>query len=196
MIDLATRPQPNTTQAGAVFGVPFDWRLAKPGPVIDYPYTDYTTTSGLPTGGVEPLATYSMQLEDTLATAITISLFSDRRATADDALPLHETDRRGWVGEAFVGADAGADVDPWGSRLWLIYAGKVQAEPLELARYAAKEALQWLVRDGIASKVDATASWVGPRADRLALRAQVWKPDQVQPVYDVLWRTTITRGPV
>ena len=46
----------------------------------------------------------------------------------------------------------------------------------------------------IASRVDVEASWVGERQDRLALRITIYRPDQVQPVYDVLWGTTIRRG--
>lgn len=196
MIDLATRPQPNRSSAATLVGVPFDLRLVRPGPVVDYPYTDFTTTSGLPTDAVVQLATYSVELEDTLQTAIVLSLFTDRRAPADDRLPLNETDRRGWVGEEFMPRDAGPDVDAWGSTLWLLYAGKALPGVLELARFAAQEALAWLVRDGIADRVEVSAEWVGDRQERLAIRPRIYKPDQVRPVYDVLWGTTILRGPV
>jgi phage gp46-like protein len=189
MFDIATRPQPSS-DAAAVFGVPFDLRLVLPLAPSAYPYTDYNNATGAPQAGVEVLATYAVELEDTLQTAVILSLFTDRRAGRDDKLPLHQTDRRGWVGDEFM-ADEG---DAWGSALWLVYSGKSTADVLERARFAAQEALAWLVRDGIASRVDVTAEWVGARGDRLAVRPSIYKPDQVRPVYDVLWGTTITRG--
>jgi phage gp46-like protein len=190
MFDLATRPQPNTASAAAVFGVPFDLRLAQPGPPRAYPWTDYLSASGTPQPGVDQLATYSVGLEDTLATAVILSLFTDRRAGRDDKLPLHQADRRGWVGDEFMGADT----DPWGSALWLCWVGKATSEVLEAARFAAQEALQWLVRDGIADRVEVTTEWVGERLDRLAVRPRIYQPSQAQPVYDVLWGTSIRRN--
>lgn len=187
MFDLATVPQP-LTGANQV-GVPLDWRLARPTLPVDYPYTDLVTRSGVAEPGVETLATYSMQLEDTLATAIVLSLFTDARAGRDDWLP-RGSDRRGWVGDEFVAAEG----DQWGSRLWLLLVSKVQGSVLEAAKVAAIDALQWLVRDGIAQRVDATALWVGERLDRLAVRPQVWQPGEASPVYDVLWGTTLRRG--
>ncbi|MEY2685989.1 MAG: hypothetical protein RL375_187 [Pseudomonadota bacterium] len=192
MFDLATRPQP-AQGAAAQFGVPFDLRLAPPLPAASYPYTSFVNDTGSPQPGVEILATYAVELEDTLATAVTLSLFTDKRAGRDDRLPLHSTDRRGWVGEEFMGSGVDAGTDAWGSALWLVYASKTTGQILEQARFAAQEALAWLVRDGIASRVDVSAEWVGTRQDRLAVRPTIYQPDQVRPVYDVLWGTSITR---
>lgn len=189
MFDLATRPQ-SARDATTLVGVPFDLRLITPLAPAAYPYTDYTGSAGTAQPGVEMLATYALALEDTLQTAIILSLFTDRRAGRDDVLPPRQTDRRGWMGDEFVGADN----DAWGSALWLIYTGKAVDDVLDQARFAAKEALAWLVRDGIASQVDVTAEWVGPRADRLAVRPTIYKPGQVSPVYDVLWGTSLVRG--
>lgn len=191
MFDLATRPQPNTSSAAAVFGVPFDLRLVLPTAPRAFPWTDYQSPTGAPQPAVDVLASYSVDLEDTLNTAVILSLFTDRRAGRDDALPLRATDRRGWVGDELAGA---LGDDPWGSGLWLCATGKATADTLERARFAAQEALAWLVRDGIASHVTVTAEWVGERADRLALRPRIYQPGQEQPVYDVLWGTSIRRS--
>ena len=193
MFDVATRPQPNTVDAASVFGVPFDWRLVTPGPAVSYPWKDFVQPSGVPVVYADVLATYSVELEDTLQTAVIISLFTDRRAGPDDKLPAGDTDRRGWVGDEFTSDDFDARADPWGSLLWTCYGGKTSQELLERARFAASEALQWMVRDGVASRVDVTSLWVGARQDRLAVRPSIYKPDQVRPVYDVLWGTTIRR---
>lgn len=190
MLDLATRPQPNALKAGAVFGVPFDWRLVLPQPATPYPFTDFASTTGVPVKSTELLATYAMELEDTLATAIIISLFTDKRAGADDKLPLNETNRRGWVGDEFMATDATLRRDNWGTLLWLIYIGKVTSDIPAFAEFTCKEGLAWLVRSGIASRVAVTAEWVG---DRLAIRPQIYKPDQTTPVYDALWGTSIRR---
>lgn len=193
MFDLATRPQPNAADAAAVFGVPFDLRLAPPSGVQAYPFTDYNSPTGAPQPGLDTLVTYAMELDDTLQTAVVISLFTDRRAGRDDALPFNETDRRGWVGDEFMSAEFDATADAWGSALWLCYSGKVTSDLLETARFAAQEALAWLVRDQIASRVTVQTLWVGERKDRLAVRPTIYKPDQVQPVYDVLWGTSVRR---
>jgi phage gp46-like protein len=193
MFDVATRPQPNSADAATQFGVPFDWRLVTPGLPAAYPWKDFNQPNGVPVVYGDVLATYSVELEDTLQTAIILSLFSDRRATEDDKLPLNETDRRGWVGDEFTSSDFDSRPDPWGSRLWLCYYGKAGPDVLETARFAVQEALDWLVRDGIASRVKVVAQWVGERNDRLAVRPSIYKPDQVRPVYDVLWGTSIQR---
>ena len=147
-----------------------------------------------------------------MSTAVILSLFTDRRAGIDDTLPLRQTDRRGWVGDEFVGAGLGLGAgigsglgsslgsssnDAWGSGLWLLAAGKATANVLELARFSAREALAWLLRDGIASRIDCTAQFVpsGPdrRLERLAIRPTIWQPQQVSAVYDVLWGTSLQR---
>jgi phage gp46-like protein len=193
MFDVATRPQPASLNAGAVFGVPFDWRLTAPLPASPYAWSDFGSSTGEPQRYADPLATYALQVEDTLQTAIILSLFTDRRAGPDDRLPLNETNRRGWVGDAFMPTTAGAPRDDWGTLLWLCYAGKVTADVLPFAEFTCKEGLAWLVREGIASRVLVTAQWAGERADRLAVRPQIYQPGQVSPVYDVLWGTSIRR---
>ncbi|MBY0234146.1 MAG: phage GP46 family protein [Burkholderiaceae bacterium] len=191
MFDLATRPQPATTSAAAVFGVPFDLRLVLPTEPRAFPFTDFQSPTGSPQPGVEQLAAYSVSLEDTLSTAIILSLFTDKRAGRDDALPLNVKDRRGWVGDEFM---SGGQDDQWGSTLWLCMAGKAADTLLEQARFAAQEALAWLIRDGIAERIDVTTAWVGERRDRLAVRPVIYRPGEVLPVYDVLWGTSIRRG--
>jgi len=191
MFDVATRSQPAGIRPAALLSVPFDWRLAAPVPAAAYPWTDYTGASGTPQMYADVLATYSLELEDTLQTAVIISLFTDRRAGRDDKLPLNQTDRRGWVGNEFMSDTFDARVDEWGSGLWLCYTTKTTGEVLERARFETKEALAWMVRGGIASRIEAGAEWVD---NQLAVRPAIYKPGQLQPVYDVLWGTSLMRG--
>lgn len=193
MFDVATRPQPART-AAAVLGLPFDWRLTAPAPAASYPWTDYTGPTGAPQPYVDVLATYALELEDTLTTAVIISLFTDRRADRDAVLPFNQVDRRGWVGDEFMADGFDERVDAWGSMLWLCYHTKTESQILEAARFAAQEALAWLVRAEIASRVEVTTQWAGERQDRLAVRPTIYKPDQASPVYDVLWGTTMRRA--
>lgn len=194
MIDLAIRSQPARTDAAAVFGVPFDLRLALPTEARAFPWTDYLSPTGAPQPEVQQMQAWAVELEDTLNTAVIVSLFTDRRASRDDVLPLNQTDARGWIGdELLADASSGGASDEWGSGLWLVLTGKADDATLERARFAAHEALAWMIRDGIADRIEVTAEWVGERRDRLAVRPTIYKPGQVQPVYDVLWGTSLRR---
>lgn len=121
--------------------------------------------------------------DDGLETAVIISLFTDRRANADDTIPDGSNDRRGWWADAFN------DVvnDKIGSRLWLLSREKQLSAVLVRAREYAMEALQWLVDDGVAQAVDVVAS--NPKPGVLGLWVSVYRP--LQPVtqfrFDAFW---------
>ena len=108
------------------------------------------------------LAGADFESDDGLETAVILSLFTDRRIPAGD-LPGGETDRRGWWGDALT------DEGDLGSRLWLVAREKTTATVLARAEHYAREALAWLVEDGLASSVDVAAS----RPDTAHLRVDV-----------------------
>ena len=83
-----------------------------------------------------------------LTRAVTISLFTWRRANPDDDLPGDL--RMGWWGDSFPSVPN----DRIGSRLWLLSRAKLTAETVTRAREYAEEALRWLVEDGIAARVE------------------------------------------
>jgi phage gp46-like protein len=193
MFDIATRP--SLSSGIASLAVPFDWRLTAPLAAATYPWTAFSTPEGVPQANVDVLATYALALEDTLQTAISLSLFTDARAGDDDVLPLGATDRRGWVGDEFMAESFDSAVDTWGSLFWLLYTGKATADIVQQAKFYGQEALAWMVRNGVASQVVVDALWVpAGDADRLAIRPQIYKADKVKPIYDVLWGTTVRRG--
>ena len=101
--------------------------------------------------------------DDGLLTAVIISLFTDRRANADDPLPDERvgvpSDLRGWWGDHILEADA---LDPMGSRLWLLSREKEQAVVVARAQQYAEEAVQWLVRDKLVGELRVVAARVGP----------------------------------
>lgn len=88
-----------------------------------------------------------------IETAILISLFTDREALPDDAIPDGTGDPRGWIG------DAGQQYKI-GSRIWLLSRAKQTAETLRRASDYIAEALQWMIDDGVVTRFDVTAEWV------------------------------------
>lgn len=88
-------------------------------------------------------------LEQGLRTAIVTSLFSDARAEDKDPLPPEEVSRRGWWADTAE--------DRFGSLLWLLQREKITSTTIERARQYAREALQWMVEDGIAERVEVEA---------------------------------------
>jgi phage gp46-like protein len=87
----------------------------------------------------------SLQTDHGLETAVTASLFTDRRAREDDALP-DGSDRRGFWGEAWP-AVGGVRM---GSRLWLLDREIITSETVARVREYGTEALQWLTQLGVA----------------------------------------------
>lgn len=103
-----------------------------------------------------------MTREESLHRAVTISLFTWRRAGPDDA--VDDSDRKGWWGDS-VPSVAG---DKIGSRLWLLQRRTLVADTLKDAEAYANEALAWLVDDGVLTRVTVTAERQGN--DRMNLR--------------------------
>lgn len=118
-----------------------------------------------------------LQWEDSLSTAVIISLLTDRRANVGDRLPDGSIsdgsiapDRRGWCGDALADIQG----DNIGSRLWLLEREKETEETKRRAIFYCEEALEWLLEDGIASSVEVTAEWSQPeRLDVLIVITQI-----------------------
>jgi phage gp46-like protein len=121
-----------------------------------------------------------------LTSAVVISLFTDAPARNDDPLPLGQSDRRGWWGDAWP-VSAG---DVMGSRLWLLRASKQLPAALNLARHYAEEALAWLIADGAARRVEVEAFIA--RFEVMGLAVRIYRPDgQIMPFrFEMLWRGT------
>ena len=109
--------------------------------------------------------------DEGLETAAAISLFTDRRAGRDDALPGGDDDRRGWWGDAFAGVEG----DLIGSKLWLLGREKNLPEALNRARDYGAEALAWMVEDGIAERVEVVAA--APLDTVLLLGVAIFRPN-------------------
>lgn len=91
-----------------------------------------------------------LSTDEGLQTAVTISLFTDRRVSADE-LPDGQSDQRGWWGDAL-----NEDNDKIGSKLWILEREKITTEVLEDFKTYCEEALQWMIDDEIAESVVVT----------------------------------------
>lgn len=88
--------------------------------------------------------------EPGLETAVLISILSERRAEPDDILPNPTDTRSGWW------ADAISDI-PIGSKLWLLSRSKINNTTLRNAEQYLEESLEWMITDGVADSITATA---------------------------------------
>lgn len=109
------------------------------------------------------------QAPDQLTRAVIISLFSWRRATADDL----SAEVMGWWGDTFP------DVanDRIGSRLYLLSRAKITNQTANEARGYITEALQWLIDDGVSVRNDVTCSRTGARGDQLLAQVVIYNRD-------------------
>lgn len=123
-----------------------------------------------------------LALDDGLNTAILISLFSDRRAEPSDELPDPGGSRRGWWGDAVADGR-----DRIGSRLWLLTRRKQTPETRQLFLEFTREALAWLIEDGVASTVEVDAKWRSQGF--LQVTAVVVKPDGQSVRFDYAWNS-------
>ncbi|XWJ92050.1 phage GP46 family protein [Phytobacter ursingii] len=105
---------------------------------------------------------------DDFQAAVIISLFTDRVARADD--PYEDNDRRGWWGDS-------TEQNQLGSRLWLIRREKLTREVALRSEEYAREALKWLVDDGVVMAVEAVAQIVYPNRLNLFIRYQLPQTD-------------------
>lgn len=108
-----------------------------------------------------------LRADQSLRTAVLISLFTDGRAALEAVLPDYTGDRRGWWAQSLLTSDA----QGFGSLLWTLERAKLTTETLTLAEGYARDALTWLVDDGIAEAVEALATRFG--TDRMLLAVEL-----------------------
>lgn len=144
----------------------------------------------------------ALATDDGLRSAILIALFSDARAPDVAELPEPGGERRGWWGDALAPNPLNSLVardDPRnfiGSLLWLLRRSKITQAVLQRARQHAAEALDWIVRDGIASAIDveveAQPPAPGEAPQRLAIGVALTRPggpDRQR--FDFVWEASV-----
>ena len=121
--------------------------------------------------------------DDGLETAVSLSLFTDRRATRDLMPDVRDVDLRGYWGDVATVVEG----DQTGSLLWTLAREKETAQTLARARQYARDALQWMLDDKVASKIEVAASYVARGV--MMLTIDIYRPG-LQPVryrYDFEW---------
>lgn len=115
--------------------------------------TFWNQEEGLGDWGVAPAADPvnpgGLDASQQLASAVVISLFTDKRAP--EGWRPDVVDRRGWWGDAV--APEGETPEEIGSHLWLLQNEVATEEVANDARVYAEEALAWMVRDQVAARV-------------------------------------------
>lgn len=134
--------------------------------------------SPLPFGGLDlEVRSGDLVMDRGLATAVVVSLWTDRRAGEDDGLGIDDDPRGYW---------ADREGDRWGSRLWLLDRALKNDDTLRRAEDYALEGLDWLKSAGIAQDVKVQAAW-NPRG-WLLLTIRITRDPG--PKWDGLWRGT------
>lgn len=115
-----------------------------------------------------------------LPRAVIISLFSWRRANPDDNAPIP----MGWWGDTYPTVTG----DRIGSRLWLLGREKITNDVLNRARDYAIEALQWMLDDGVATRIDVDSQRSG--MDEAQLNIVIYQRDGTtwNMRFDEYWR--------
>jgi phage gp46-like protein len=122
---------------------------------------------------------------ETLETAVLLSLFTDKRAPAD--LQIFSTDRRGFWGTTYNPAGQ-AEL---GSLLWTL-GRSVKNDSTSVLRTAemyALQALNWLITQGVAATVTATAFWLSQGSGNLGLSIVITQPNGVVNQFSWVWST-------
>jgi len=112
--------------------------------------------------------------DESLETAVIISLFTDKRASNDDPLlDDRNQDKRGWWGD-LINPDV--EGDEIGSKLWLLEREKTTDNIFEKVNRYISEALNWMVEDGVIAKVETNVERQGIQGnDILAFEIKIHK---------------------
>lgn len=126
--------------------------------------------------------------DEGLDTVVLLSLFTDAEATAAEIAAAGLDEQRGWWGDAEVLRDPGAP--RLGSKLWLLSRQPLNLPTMRRAEGYARDALAWLIDQGLADSVSVTAT--RPRPDMIALDVVVRRPNKLIPAYRRLWEVSLT----
>lgn len=122
--------------------------------------------------------------DESLETAVLLSLFTDAPATAAEITAARQTEQLGWWAAADAVRPAGGRI--LGSKLWLLQRGKTTLATLRLAEQACVDALRWLIDLKIAAEVKVLAE--RPQLGTLQLNIKITRPQKLLPPFERLWK--------
>ncbi|MBU6246473.1 MAG: phage GP46 family protein [Xanthomonadaceae bacterium] len=134
------------------------------------------------------IANGDIVMDETLGTSVLLSLACDRVANADDDLPAG-ADPRGWWGDS--SPDGVTTPPPMGARFWLLRRQSLTTQTRRQAEVMARQALQWLIDNGIATDIAVTSALVG---QNLGLGVQISRngPNgRGSSIYAAKWSATL-----
>ena len=121
---------------------------------------------------------------DPLTRAVVISLFTHRRADPDDNADVP----MGWWGDTWPAVAN----DRYGSKLWLLQRSKLTNALVNTVRTYLRDALQWMLDDGVVSRIDINIQRTG--INELSNQVVLWRRDgPVIISFSDLW-SVITNG--
>lgn len=123
-----------------------------------------------------------LKVDQDLATAIEMSIFTNKRASKDDLLPYPDVDLQGWWGDTYSQIPG----DLIGSKVWTLVREVESTQTALIAKNYVVEALNWLITDNIASSIIVNTEFV--RAGILGISVEVFKPNGNQVFrYSYVW---------
>jgi phage gp46-like protein len=123
---------------------------------------------------------------DGLETAITVSLFTFARANPGNVLDAFK--RRGWVGN-LLSLSEGYEL---GSELWVLEQARIDTGTMNKIKNFVQRALNWMITDGIADRIEVSAFQLGERGARvdIILRKNATEVGR----YSTVWNNTQPLG--
>jgi phage gp46-like protein len=128
--------------------------------------------------------------DDGFETSVIISLFTDRRATPEQVpAELPKDDLRGFWGDVQPVVEG----DFTGSHLWLLAREKQTTQTLSRAKQYTEEALQWMLDDKVATRVEVFVEYVA--MGWMGITIDIYRPDNspVQYRYQYEWKAQAAR---
>lgn len=139
------------------------------------------------TSGFLLTSTGALDTDDGLDTVVLTSLFTDAIATAEELAAAGLEEQRGWWADADVLRDP--DRPRLGSKLWLLSRAPLTLTTMRRAEQYARDALSWLIDQGIAASITTTAT--RPRPAMLGLDVIIARPNKLIPAYRRLWEVSL-----
>lgn len=134
-------------------------------------------------GGDFVITANDLVIDDGLVPSMHMSLLVDSRCTDDAEIPDGSNDQRGWWGNALPDIIG----DEYGSLLWLLSRQKMTQDVRLKAITYARQAVQWMIDDGIASAIDVVAAFTSP--SRLDMQVTVTEPSgsSITHAFSLVW---------